>query len=214
VRLITTHFSGETNAAGFLPPLLTKRGEGRGEEVDCSFPSASYRAFTLIELMLVMAVMLIVVSIGLPSLKNFFRGRNLDSEARRFLSMTRYGQSRAVSEGMPVVLWIDSKQHAYGLQIQAGYTDSDSHALQYNLDRDLQVEVQVNRSSALTVSNLWTQTAQSIGPLPTIRFLPDGSIAETSPERIVIHGAEKNDAIWIAESTNRLNYEIQANNQR
>ncbi len=63
-------------------------------------------AFTLIELILVMAMLAIVISVALPSLKGFFRGRNLDSEARRFLSLTRYGQSRAVSEGVPMVLWI------------------------------------------------------------------------------------------------------------
>src|SRR5438270_8363826 len=66
------------------------------------------RAFTLVELILVMTLLLIVMCVALPSLKGFFRGRNLDSEARRFLSLARYGQSRAVSEGVPMVLWIDA----------------------------------------------------------------------------------------------------------
>src|SRR5262245_30883815 len=56
---------------------------------------ASFRsAFTLIELILVMAMLLIVLGVAFPSLKGFFQGRNIDSEARRFLSLTRYGQSR------------------------------------------------------------------------------------------------------------------------
>ena len=38
-----------------------------------------------------------------------FRGRNLDNEARQFLSLTRYGQSRAISEGVPVELWINPR---------------------------------------------------------------------------------------------------------
>ena len=65
--------------------------------------------FTLIELMLVLTLLLIVIGVAFPSLQHFFRGRNLDSEARRFLSLTRYGQSRAVSEGVPMVLWIDAR---------------------------------------------------------------------------------------------------------
>src|SRR5437763_109192 len=69
-------------------------------------------AFTLIELVLVMTILLIVFSVALPSLKGFFRGRNLDSEARRFLSLTRYGQSRAVSEGVSMVLWMDTRRGA------------------------------------------------------------------------------------------------------
>src|SRR5207248_10972163 len=99
-------------------------------------------AFTLIELVLVMTILLIVFSVALPSLKGFFRGRNLDSEARRFLSLTRYAQSRAVSEGVPMVLWIDTRRGAYGLQQQAGYTDGDSNAARFALSEELREEVQ------------------------------------------------------------------------
>src|ERR1051325_11002931 len=88
------------------------------------------RAFTLIELILVMAMLLIVLAVSFPSLKGFFRGRDLDSEARRFLSLTRYGQSRAVSEGVPMVLWIDAQQKTYGLRAQTGYADTDTNAVQ------------------------------------------------------------------------------------
>jgi type II secretion system protein H len=81
------------------------------------------RAFTLIELILVMTILLVVMAVAFPSLRGFFRGRNLDSEARRILALTRYGQSRAVAEGVPVVLWIDSKQRTYGLEAAAGRFD-------------------------------------------------------------------------------------------
>src|SRR6266436_2034312 len=87
--------------------------------------------FTLIELMLVLALLLIVIGVAFPSLQHFFRGRNLDSEARRFLSLTRYGQSRAVSEGVPMVLWIDARQNTYGLQAQTGYTETDTNMVQF-----------------------------------------------------------------------------------
>src|SRR5262249_21799177 len=74
------------------------------------------RGFTLIELMLVMALLAVVLAVSAPSLSKFFKGRTLDSEARRFVSLTRYGQSRAVSEGVPMMLWIDPKERTYGLQ--------------------------------------------------------------------------------------------------
>ena len=105
-------------------------------------PEAARRdAFTLIELILVMAMLLIVLGVAFPSLKRFFRGRNLDSEARRFLSLTHYGQSRAVSEGLPMVLWIDARRAAYGLQVQAGYTDSDMKAVEFAVGDDLRLRV-------------------------------------------------------------------------
>src|SRR5512143_2179039 len=68
------------------------------------------RAFTLIELILVMALLTIVISLTAPKLSRFFHGRTLDSEARRLLALTRSGQSRAVSEGLPMDLWVDAKQ--------------------------------------------------------------------------------------------------------
>src|SRR4051794_2206607 len=64
------------------------------------------KAFTLIELILVMTVLTIPASITAPALANFFRGRTLDSEARRILALTRQGQNRAVSEGLPMELWL------------------------------------------------------------------------------------------------------------
>src|SRR5262245_60257146 len=73
-------------------------------------------AFTLIELILVMAILTIAVSITAPALANFFHGRVLDSEARRLLAATRAAQSRAISEGVPVSLWFDSSQNEYGIE--------------------------------------------------------------------------------------------------
>ena len=95
------------------------------------------RAFTLIELILVMAMLLIVIGVSAPTLSKFFRGRTLDSEARRFVSLARYGQSRAVSEGVPIVLWVDAKLGRYGLQQEVNYTGVDLKAVEYALNKEL-----------------------------------------------------------------------------
>src|SRR5690242_2199653 len=82
---------------------------------------APLSAFTLIELILVMTVLTIAVSLTAPALANFFRGRSLDSEARKMLALTRLGQSRAISEGIPMNLWFDSVGGAYGLEAEPTY---------------------------------------------------------------------------------------------
>lgn len=163
-------------------------------------------AFTLVELMLVMATLLIVVAVAFPSLKNFFRGRNLDAEAHRLLALTRYGQSRAVSEGVPMVLWIDAENGRYGLQTQTGYADTDAKAVQFTIDDQLTLEVSANRTGPATRSGVWTQTTVP-GTGPLIRFFPDGSIGESSPENIFISQGD-NGMILVRESSNRLRYEI------
>jgi type II secretion system protein H len=167
-------------------------------------------AFTLIELILVMALLMIVIAVSAPSLQGFFKGRNLDSEARRLLSLTKYGQSRAVSEGIPMVLWVDSKQKSYGLRAAAGFLEEDDKAFEFNLDRDLKIEAeQLPAQTVLTP----LQVDRIVGNLPSIRFLPDGSIAESSPLSIRIVQGEK-DMLWVGQTTNRLRYEIQKVNYK
>lgn len=187
------------------------------------------RAFTLIELILVMALLLIVLSLSAPALSGFFRGRTLDSEANRFLSLTRYGQSRAISEGVPMLLWVDKESREYGLREEGSYSaagsrSSDAKESVFQLAPDLEMELEfvggVSGASGLsgglgTVgSGTGTGRAmefQSAGTtLPSIRFLPDGFIAETSPDLIWIRRGEK-DNLAITRSRNRLNYEIQTN---
>ena len=56
-------------------------------------------AFTLIELILVMSLLVIITSIAAPAMSKFIRGRALDSEAQRMFSLMHEAQSRAVSEG-------------------------------------------------------------------------------------------------------------------
>ena len=163
-----------------------------------------------------MTLLLIVVGVGFPSLRNFFHGRTLDSEARRFLTLTRYAQSRAVSEGVPMVLWVDVRERTYGLQAQAGYLDTDGKAVEYELEEDLQMEVSVppvRPTTTTAMSNQRTRTTAVAGNLPAIRFTPDGFIGETSPETVQFRESEERDssAIWITQAANRLTYEISAN---
>ena len=54
----------------------------------------------MVELVIVMTIMVIAVGVAAPSFKSFLQGQNLENEARRFLALTRFGSSRAVSEGI------------------------------------------------------------------------------------------------------------------
>jgi type II secretion system protein H len=169
-------------------------------------------AFTLIELLLVMALLLIVLAVSFPSLRGFFRGRHLDHEARRFLSLTRYAQNRAVSEGYPMVLWVDVKEGTYGMQAQTGYLDEDDKSVEYEIDGTLELEV-TRPMLIRTTAMQRNETASVAGNLPAIRFTPDGFYTDSSPERIVIRQDEK-DEVVIVKSENRLSYEIQTSNQQ
>jgi len=172
-----------------------------------------FAAFTLIELVLVMALLAIVLAISSPSLSRFFKSRNLESEARRFMALTRAAQSRAVSEGVPMVLWLETKQRAYGLNADKSFVEEDPKAEQFTVDESLEVEVR-HSSEALVasqVSQFKNEKLDTTG-LYTLRFNPDGFVSPSSPEAMVFRQKD-NGELWVAQSRNRLNYEIQAGKQ-
>lgn len=154
-------------------------------------------AFTLIELILVLSLLVVITSMVAPAMQNFIRGRALDSEARRFFSLFHAGQSRAVSEGMPIMLWIDAKQNAYGLEEETPGKNGDPKAENLQIDSTLQVAVITTGAGAPT----------TLRSLPAIRFLADGTIDENSPQTVKLTdyaGA----SLWLIESKNRMGYEI------
>lgn len=181
-------------------------------------PSTGGRpAFTLIELILVMAILTMAAALTAPVLSNFFRGRSLDSEARRLLALTHRGQSRAVSEGVPIDLWVNPEAGNFGLEAEPSYETSDSRAVEFKLDSGLQMEV-VNAAAgsptALTLTRLQSASTASAPKvtlthpgLPTIRFLPDGTLSESSPQRLRL-SARDGSALWLAQATDKLSYEI------
>lgn len=172
-------------------------------------------AFTLIELILVMAILVIVIAVTFPSLQNFFHGRALEAEGRRFLTLTRYAQSRAASEGIPMTLWIDPQEGSYGLEARTGYLERDDKAVDYELDKDLDVEVPqttMNRALLTPEQQYRRRKTVSRNALPEILFAPDGSIDVMSPDTVIIREASGNkSALWITQTPNRLGYEVQTN---
>jgi prepilin-type N-terminal cleavage/methylation domain-containing protein len=176
-------------------------------------------AFTLIELILVMTILLVVLSLSAPTLKNFFRGRTLDVEARRLLALTHYGQNRAVSEGVPMVLWIDPDQGRYGLEMQSGFSteenDRDDKSVELKLDSKLKIEVTAGQTPLNSSANRTAMPGASVSvskSAQSIRFTPDGFIGSSNPQQIIIREGDQ-DAVRLAPNKLRSNYEIKTNAQ-
>ena len=177
-------------------------------------------AFTLVELLLVMAILVVVIGLALPSLSGFFHGRNLDSEARRLLALMRRAQSRAVFEGVPMRLWVDGKNRSYGLEEEPGYADLDTKAVEFTVHEDLGLEFTNPKPAPLTAAATTAREAakallaKSRSPhrnLPALRFLPDGSLDENNPASLRVFDRNGGE-LWLSQSDDRLNYEIRDRN--
>jgi type II secretion system protein H len=154
-------------------------------------------AFTLIELILVMVLLVVAVSLVAPRMAGFMRGRALDAEARQLFALIHAGQSRAVSEGMPMVLWVNGKQNTYGLTAETPGKNGDPDAENLTADENVQIAVMNIGASAMT----------TFRNLPAVRFLPDGTIDENSPQTLRLTGTD-GSGLWLVESQNRTGYEI------
>ena len=172
----------------------------RGASLPAAFQN---RAFTLIELTLILALLVVITSLAAPAMANFIRGRALDSESRRLFALMHAAQSRAVSEGMPMMLWVDQKTGAYGVQEEAtGKTGKnaktgDAKAEDLTVDSTLQIAVLNAGVGAQTTFNNF----------PAIRFLPDGTVDENSPQTLQLTDSA-GISRWLIESRNRMGYEI------
>ncbi len=165
-------------------------------------------AFTLIELIFVLALLAICAVFVTANMGSFFRGRSLNLEARRMLSLTHYAQTRAVSEGVPVLLWVNPSDSTYGLtaQFTVDGLDGDTRAVRYTTESGLALEVP--QGAVATVSE---QDDEKLGlaseGLAFIRFTPDGFFDDSSVRKIIIHqGTEA--GLELVPTANRLAYEI------
>jgi Tfp pilus assembly protein FimT len=169
-----------------------------------------------------MALLTVAVSVTAPALSNFFRGRTLDSEARRLLAMTRGGQNRAVSEGLPMDLWLDAANGKVGLEAEPSFEKEDSKRTEFDLDNGLTLEVvkqavvipsivSMNPNRPLSVASV-PRVNLTHANLPTIRFLPDGTLSETSPEKIKLSGRD-GSALWLVQARDKLSYEIRSTSE-
>ena len=168
-------------------------------------PVTRHSAFTLIELILILALLVIITSLAAPGMANFIRGRALDSESRRLFSLTHAAQGRAVSEGMPMRLWVDEKTGTYGVQEEATGTgknarnakNSDPKAETLTVDSTLQIAVlSVGLGAPPTFNNF-----------PAIRFLPDGTVDENSPQTLQLTDSA-GFMRWLLLNKMRTGYEI------
>lgn len=162
----------------------------------------------MIELIFVLALLAIAAVFVVSSMGPFFRGRALNFEARRMLSLTHYAQSRAVSEGVPLILWINTTESTYGLAVQSSFEnpDGDTRAVKYTVESSLKLETPVGVATPVS-----EQEDEKLGitdqSLAFIRFTPDGFFDDSSVTKITIRlGTEA--GLELVPMVNRLGYEI------
>ena len=79
-----------------------------------------WRAFTLLELILVMLIMAVMAALIVPSLGAFARGRAAGNTATQMMALARFARSQAVADGTTYRLQLDPQGRTYQLTMQQG----------------------------------------------------------------------------------------------
>ena len=150
-------------------------------------------AFTLVELIIVMTLLAIVAALAVPSLSRSMRQRNLDEEATRLLALTEYCRDEAVSQGVPMIVWIDAKSQRYGIEPKAGFDADETRSREYAINPDVNVEID--------------KAAVSGGVVEAMEFGADGALATSSVDAVRLVDRFKS-AIAVSRTTDGWSYEL------
>jgi type II secretion system protein H len=150
--------------------------------------------FTLVELILVMGLLAAVMAMAAPSLSRFFRGRNLAGEAGRFLALTEFARSEAVSQGLAAAIWIEPETRRFGVETRTPWEDAGRARRSYQLQRDV----------AFQSDNLSGAAGQE---QEVIVFAPDGFLEADSIQWIGFEDG-RGEVLYVQQTTNRWAYEI------
>lgn len=110
--------------------------------------------FTLLELMVVLALMVLVYAIVLPNISSALPGTELKSAARELAAGLRKARSQAIMHKEEATLTLDVEQHHFGIS-----GDDRSYSLPPRLELSLYT----------------AQSELSQDKVGAIRFYPDGS---------------------------------------
>jgi type II secretion system protein H len=149
--------------------------------------------FTLVELIIVMALLAVAAAFSAPSLARSLHQRNLNGEASRLLALTEYARDEAVSQGVPMTLWVDPNGQRFGLEPKAGFEGDDTRAREFALDPDVHFEID--------------RSASRNGVADAMEFAPDGAPASSSVDSLRL--VDRFDSmITLARTSDGWSYEI------
>jgi general secretion pathway protein H len=81
-----------------------------------SMPGGDRRGYTILELVLVLAILAIAMVGVAPSLSTFAAGRKAEESAARFLALTNWARSQAVADGVAYELVVEPQSRSWSLQ--------------------------------------------------------------------------------------------------
>lgn len=81
--------------------------------------------YTLLELVLVLAVLAVALAAVAPKLSGFGQGRKAEEAAARFVAVTRWARSQAISDGCNYRIVLEPEAAQWTVQVESGESFAD-----------------------------------------------------------------------------------------
>ena len=162
------------------------------------FAGADAEGFTLVEMILVMAVLVVILAVVAPSLSATMRGRIMTEQAARLLALTEYSRDEAASQGVPMVVWVDPDTRRFGAALKVGYVNSALRTKEYTLPADLNFDPVAGAQASKTGGH----------GFDVAEFEPDGTMDPASAPSVRIANRQRTNGVSIAQTVDGYGYQI------
>jgi len=174
------------------------------------------RAFTLIELMVVILMIAVMAGVIVPAYNHFFAKAQFEQAARQVQDIFSFAREQAIIHNTTVTVTYDAGNHAFTAQVAPSQPQTDLPvALANTVNPDgtsaqsgeTQKAAQLNPDvnvTAFSVSNNPAQTSASAAPGGgnQLHFLPDGTVEGATLGLVSASGYSADYQLWPA--TGRL----------
>ena len=140
-----------------------------------------------------MALLVILLALVVPALSRSMRGRDLKEEAMRFVALTEYARSEAVSRGVPMAVWVQTQSRRYGAETKQGYDAAPGPVYNYTATAGVQIQVVRGKSAGAQAD--------------AASFTPDGSLDLGSAESVSFTD-RSGSVLAVVKDRNNWGYEI------
>ena len=149
----------------------------------------------MIELIIVLVVLSVLLALVAPSLSTSFRARDLDAAGAQLLALTEYGRDEAISQSVPMDVWLNPQNGQYGVGPKTGFPGDTSRNKQYTLEPELHFD------------NTGTAPAGGTHSLTVAEFQADGTLDPSS--NVSMHIVNRSRAgIFVTQTADGYGYEL------
>ena len=153
-------------------------------------------AFTLLELVLVLAILAIIAGLAAPSLRGFATGRKAVNTATQLVTLTHWAHSQAKADGITYLLNLNTTANTFWLTTQDAAVAANSQRIQSDMGQLFHLPEGVRLESDAATD----PTANGVS---IIHFFPNG---RTDPATICLRDAS--DTIEITAPSATENFRI------